>query len=559
MKHKLLQISSLLIISIVFLLSSYSICSIDRYFNFDEFQVVSTGKALLDGRSLYGDNVGSHFPLLNLFMVGLTLVFEATPFLLIVARLFIFFFLLNTLYLIYKIAERLRSKIIGLIAVLFVVTSLVFLKKGIEIRHDVFNMFFNTLSIYMFILYLQSKKKYYLILSSTFSGFAVACTQKAIIWSLGIFAGFIYILFKKERVGIALKRIFLYFIIFILPIGISFLILIIFFNESFAGIVSETILKQFAYILPGITGVQSIPFPFSKLTVFTPLLLENGAFYLLGIAGMIYFLINQIKNPKEEFILATWLLSGILFYIFMKRPFYQAFLPSIPALGIIAAIFVNDLYKKFGFDKLRRKNTYVLLLLIAIIIYPSFLIVEQGLTLWNLKGFQAPVFKMGLNNEKQFKNVSFCIQHLEKFDKVLCFTQQQLFYEPLLNFNDPKQVKNIKEIDENTLINEIKRTNCKIIIFDYRTTLLNKEILKKLGANYIYSGNGDIFIPGFRVNPGQHLSKDVWIEGKYNLSSEELLINGISATKKEFYFKQKKYDYTNTTDNVITISYGFSG
>ena len=43
-----------------------------RYFDYDEFQVMYASNSILQGKALYADGVGSHFPLTN-FLIAATI------------------------------------------------------------------------------------------------------------------------------------------------------------------------------------------------------------------------------------------------------------------------------------------------------------------------------------------------------------------------------------------------------------------------------------------------------------------------------------------------------
>jgi hypothetical protein len=79
-----------ILIGYVFLASLfYILASGRRFFNFDEFQVLYASAALLRGKALYADSIGSHFPLVNIFYSNLIYLagFKATT--LLIARYFI--------------------------------------------------------------------------------------------------------------------------------------------------------------------------------------------------------------------------------------------------------------------------------------------------------------------------------------------------------------------------------------------------------------------------------------------------------------------------------------
>jgi len=160
-----------------------------RSFNFDEFQVLYASASLDRGKAIYADEVGAHFPLMNIVFAILLKLYGYEVTALFLARVIIFTVLCASAFFIYKIGKTLKDADTGALAVLLTLSSLVFINKGIEIRHDVFNMFFNVAGVYCLIRFLHLSEKRYAIISALCMGCALASTQKAAIWVFGIGIG----------------------------------------------------------------------------------------------------------------------------------------------------------------------------------------------------------------------------------------------------------------------------------------------------------------------------------------------------------------------------------
>ena len=91
----------------IFLSVLYLVISGRRYFDFDEFQVLYASAALLRGKALYADQIGTHFPLSNIIISILVSLSGYKTFTLLLARYLILFVNGLTLFCIYKMGALL--------------------------------------------------------------------------------------------------------------------------------------------------------------------------------------------------------------------------------------------------------------------------------------------------------------------------------------------------------------------------------------------------------------------------------------------------------------------
>lgn len=118
--------------------------------------------------------------------------------------------------------------------------------------------------------------------------------------------------------------------------------------------------------------------------------------------------------------------------------------------------------------------------------------------------------------------------------------------------------KRIYDYDATCFEQRMIGQQCKVIINDYRTRLLNKEIKKKIKENYIPIKIGDILIPGFKIRPKENFEKKIWIEGYYYSPTLSLKIDGREITKKIFELKQKKYLFYNSATRPVFLVHVFN-
>lgn len=533
----------LLLIGFIFYVAFvYVKISGNRYFNFDEFEILYTGASIVRGKVLYADRIEPHFPLFNIciaYLVGLC-GFKATT--IIITRYVILFTNLVALIFVYKIGEILWDKRTGLLAVCFTLSSIVFLNKGIEIRHDVFNMTFNVIGAYYGLRYIKEKERYrYIILSGVFLGIAFASTQKALVWNIGIIGGLSLYYLRNRSYNIVWRINVLYFIMVLAPLIITLIYLIIRYDENISMFLRFAIADQLNFYAPHTKELY--PFPYNRYDLFKDLIFQNHLLYALGIGGIFSLVILWVRDNTERIVIVVWALIGVLFYVTAKRPFFQTFLPSVPPVSILAAGLIADMFNDFKSLAINKRIGVGISAIVLLFIWPLCLVCGQK--------SESPKMM------RQMANVSFCLKNLKKDDKVLCFTQNQIFYDPVFKVNwkvDEKPIYNYEAIFvEQVMIKQ----QCKVIINDYRTRLLNEEIKERIGKNYLPIKTGDILIPGFKIEPKQVFDKKIWIEGYYYSPTVSLEIDGKKIESNLVKLEQKKYRIANNSNRQVFMVYIF--
>ena len=518
--------------------------SLTRYFDFDEFQVLYAGVALLRGKALYTDQISNHFPLVPIIVSYIIKIFGFTTYAVLAVRYFMLLVLFATLAFIYMIAKMIWNKTAGLFAVLLVMSSLVFVHKGIEIRHDVFNMAFNTMGIYYALKYLKERNYLSLCISGLFLGLAIASTQKAVMWSSGIFIGMSIYLFKENSYRFAVKVLTVYACHIMIPLLLTIGYLLLISEESIKTFLNVTVIGASGYLHPKLAN-KMYPFPYRKIYILKRLLYENGLFYILGICGLLATANRwyRTRGINERIVIVLGAVTGTLFYLMNSRPFFQNFLPTMPAYGILAAGFCVEQGDRFK-GIVQKKNLFIWMLSILLFGWPCYLFAQKQFSSSEI-----------LN---QIKNISFCLNNLKPEDKVFSFTQQQIFFDPVIHMQKLRCGSSILNLDAICFEEEMIKQNCKIVIFDHRTKVLKKDIKDKIYSNYLPVGVGDIFVPGWSINPKSDIEKEIWIPGTYYSPTMEITIDGTKIKGHLVDLEQKIYHFGNPTSRPVFLYYIFN-
>ncbi len=526
---------------VLFMAFIYATISGNRSFDFDEFQVLYASAALERGKALYADQIGSHFPFFNIvvsFLVSLA-GFKATT--ILIARYFIFLTNVVALFYAYRIGKVLWDKRAGLFAVALILFSIVFVEKGIEIRHDIFNMAFSIIGAYYGLRYLKENRFSFILSSGLFLGLALASTQKAIVWIAGIIVGISLYLLRRRSYKQLLKVGLIYFAIIPVPLIASLFYLVVANHESLYQFLTHTVINVIVAYAPHTEEIY--PFPYNRYGLFKELIFQNHLLYALSIGSILATIILWFRTNTDRIVVAVWALTGVLFYVTAKRPFFQTFLPSIPPLSILAAGLLSDMFKDLKDLTINKRIGVGLAAVFLLFAWP----------LWLAWGQIPKDSKM----MRQIANISFCLENLREDDRVLSFTQNQIFFDPVLKIGNEECGKRIYDYDATCFEKRMIGQQCKVIINDHRTKLLNKEIKEKIEENYVPIKIGDILIPGFKIGPKEMFEKKIWIEGYYYSPTTSLEIDGKKIEGNLVKLEQKRYRIKNNSNRQVVLVYIF--
>lgn len=519
----------------------YFLISGRRFFNFDEFQVMYASAAIIRKGSLYHEGIGTHFPLANLVMSlpGRLVGFDAVV--LVISRYIIL--ALNGIMLLYayRIGLLLFNRKAALLAVCMIMSSFVFLEKGIEIRHDVFNALFIVMGIYYGLMYLDRRRNIDLTVSAFCLGMAVASTQKALVMAAGFVVGLvIYLIYERDYKSIG-KMFLGYFFLAPIPLIGCLMILAVLGNDSIEAFLQNSARNVIVAFAP--LTEELYPFPYRRLELFKTLFVANPLLYVLGISSIVSIMLIACERRSKRVIIGVCTAVGLTFYVTAKRPFLQTFLPVIPLLAIIGGGLISNVWHTLG------KWRPIPRSIVGIICFSL------------LFALPFPSILKRADEDKRFEkalaNVSFCVENLNKDDKVLCFTQNQIFFDPLMKMGNEECGERIYDFDVDCFERKMIQSQCKVVIYDYRTQLLNKEIKRRIAENYIKTGIGDILTPGFHIPPGEIISKEIWIKGSYYSPTRSIEVDGKEADGKIISLEQGSHAFRNITDRPVTLVYIF--
>lgn len=338
-----------LYIIIAFLAMLILLSSLNRYYGHDEFEHVHSSWLIENGQAPYRDFFQNHNPLLWVTLLPFIKIFGHSIGSLVVLRILILFFTFGIAALVYRLAVfTTQSREVGLYSVIFLLSTVMFVKKGIEIRPDIPQVFFGLLSVYYLIRFLEKKTPYpYLALSGFTASISFLFLQKTAF----LIIAFFLIFFLKARLKLFSPK---HFIIF----SGSFLVPIL----AFAGyLVSSESLQD--YILTNwmmhIFHVHS----FSPGNTLFSSLIMNTVFWILFILS--YWAILITKRGSDELGVIAIIGAVLLLSTFLvKHPYEQYFVFPVSLISIVNGYFVKDLFSRY---KYRRKTKTVVLLAILII------------------------------------------------------------------------------------------------------------------------------------------------------------------------------------------------
>lgn len=535
---------SLLVLLLGFVLAmafAYVIHSGNRSFNFDEFQALYESAALERGKLLYVNQIGFHFPFFNIILTFLIHIAGFQTITILIIRYFVLSVNTIALIFIYKIGKIAWDKRTGMVALCLTLSAMVFLDKGIEIRHDVFNTAFNVMGAYYGLQHLKRKRNRYLVISSIFLGLAFASTQKALVWNAGIIIGLLMYYVRDRSFKKSIWIVLLCVIVFLGPLVISFIYLKLRYGEDVYIFLKNAVAIPITFFSPHTQELY--PFPYSRYSLLMELVFQNHLLYALAIGGMCAVIVSWVKHNTERIVIVVWAMVGVLFYVTVKRPFFQTFLPSVPPLALLAAGVLSDIWDDLRGLDFQRAIAVGIATVALLFVWPLVLAWSQV--------YDKP--KM----ERQMANVSFCLENLQNQEKVLCFSQNQVFFDPVLGMNWFGTEKNPWDYDPDWFEKRMIAEQCRVIINDYRTGLLNKEVKRRIEENYIATKTGDILVPGFVIPPSQPYAKKVWIAGDYYSPTTSLEIDGNMIQGNVIHLEQKEYAFRNLTDRRVILVHVF--
>lgn len=364
------------ILSLVILLNS-----VNRFFAHDEFEHIHSAWYIAQGNIPYVDFFQSHHPLLWYVLVPLLGVLGQTISTIIILRVFILFFTAGIIFLVYLIAKRAaRSKEVALLSVVFLLSMVMFVEKGIEIRPDVPQVFFGLLALFFFLKSLPpgpprgqgmktgAKPK---IISNTkqriswgcgfsLSGFSASVSFLFLQKSIFLLAALgIIIIIKWVKKEVSLISVMLFGLCFTLP-----LLLFAAYLMN-AGALPDYLLTNWRFHM---NHVESF-LPFRLLL---NSFMQNPVYWVLSLWAVFIMFSRKSKN-KELKMIAGLALFLFLSVFVMKHPYRQYYLLPISLFSILAGYITKFLFFKYKCSAKRKARIIIIVIFIPFIFIVSML------------------------------------------------------------------------------------------------------------------------------------------------------------------------------------------
>jgi hypothetical protein len=157
----------------------------------------------------------------------------------------------------------------------------------------------------------------------------------------------------------------------------------------------------------------------------------------------------------------------------------------------------------------------------------------------------------------QMKNISFCLVNLKFEEKVMCFSQQQVFFDPVFRFTRDRCGRSIHEMNPECFEKRMIDQQCRVVINDKRTRNLGPVIQEKIKRHFISARIGDILVPGMVIPPNGMVKERIWVSGPYYSPTRQLIINEKAIKKNIVILEKGEYVIKNMTRRPIHFSYVF--
>lgn len=377
-----IKVVSLMWVPFGILLAVILFLSLNKEFSFDEIELIHTSWKVLQGERIYVDFFQHHHPLFYYLITPIILVIGENTSTLIGARVVVFCLLLLIFVFTYLLSVKVFGKQTGIISLVFLSTSLIFISRAIELRPDVPQTLFNLIALFYLLTYLENKSLKHLVFSAIASGIAFLFLQKA------LFPNFLIVtllLFNSYKKNIRYRDILVYLLVNFL----TFLPYLLYF--AYSGFLETYFFFNWTLNVNFLD--RSYPFETFINTCKT-----NTLVWFFYVLGLLYFMKTSFQ---KQFGFISFCL---LVFIFLTRKTYeQYFVPLIPLVVIIAS---HTTISMLGNSKK----------IITVVLILSTIVPVYSLHKWTV----------------EFKNAS----QLQKIDYVLSVTSPQDFvYDGHVSFN----------------------------------------------------------------------------------------------------------------------------
>jgi hypothetical protein len=275
-----------------------------------------------------------------------------------------------TIVILFLIARRIFNDTIALLSAFLLAITVLHIQHSHFFVVDLYATFFVVLAFYFLLLWHDTEKPYYAVLTGLSWGFAIASKISALFFGAIIFVGCLLLLWKKiqasalkkkrRRIKDILKSVMIIFFCGIIIIFSAFIIFRIFQPYAFTGphIWNIGISKDFATSMKDLSNLHSresgyIPvLQWRNKTAFFQI--KSLTFWGLGIPlsiicwiGLIFGVYYALKKRNKMFLLAIFLAVFLLTFHALQFVKYSRYvLPAVPFLILCGAFLLGTIIKK---------------------------------------------------------------------------------------------------------------------------------------------------------------------------------------------------------------------
>ncbi len=380
-RHEVQAFTVILFVFLVFFL----VCGFGMIFQksieIDEIEHIHSTWYVAHGQVPYRDFFQHHHPLLWYCLSPVLFITGEAPETLFVMRMFMYAMMLGISYAAYRMSrEAGASRETALCAVVFLVSTVIFMKTGIETRPDIPQTFLGMVSFVCFLKFMKTRRPSSLIICGLAVSISFLFLQKAVIFVLFYLLVLLIDRMRRKK-GMELVTFSISFLIPVLLFGLMLLR---------TGSWHDYYVTNIALNVKQVIGDSH-----GCLVTF---LIQNSLHgILLVVSYGVLFIQYQKTKPEQKWVL--WMgLIAFLYPILLKRSYERYFFPAIPLLAVTAGMGLERLLRKPVWNH-RKKIALVFL----IVIIPSTFMVKNILTNYN---------------RNQLNRIRFALENTEKTDTV---------------------------------------------------------------------------------------------------------------------------------------------
>ena len=328
-------------IIILMLLGLYLIFGQIRGFDNDEYEHLHNAWLMIEGTIPYFTIKSIHTPLLEWFIIFFMQITGENTTIIQVMRLFMIAISIGSLWLVYLITKLLfEIRTAGLVAVLLIITNLIWLRTSLEIRPDSIMLFFALASFWQLIRFYKTKNGKHLIICTIFACLSMLGKQNAAVFYFAVGIMFLYdIIFQKKFLG---KK----SLIILALIAIS-----VFFIDDIFGLITVNVNR---HLLPG----DNKFWPSEKLLL--ALKLNPTVFVLFALQLFSPIMLKADHKALQKYLYCIPI-TCFVFLFLMNRPFLQEMVVMLVFMSMLVSNLLVEIMQK-----LRGRGAYALITLIAL-------------------------------------------------------------------------------------------------------------------------------------------------------------------------------------------------